>query len=309
MRQIVADVCGRRVVSAETTEPVLLGAAMLGAVAAGRHDLGGAMRAMSRLGQIVEPAGGEIAALHQRKRLAFETLQRAERDIRAVAAPRWPLLVVFDCDGVLVDSEPISLALTREHLSRHGFETSEAEGRDLFLGISSASARQIAEARLGGPLPDDFEAELSRATLARFEGELRGVPHLREAVSALGRPVCVASSGSPERIRASLRIVGYADLFGPNVFSARAVANGKPAPDLFLHAAAKLGFDAKDCLVVEDSVAGVTAARAAGTVAFGFVGGAHLAESDYAQRLIDAGAALTFDDMRDLPDLVARFKR
>jgi D-ribulokinase len=309
VRQIVADVCGRRVVSAETTEPVLLGAAMLGAVAAGRHDLAGAMRAMSRLGQIVEPSGGEIAALHARKRLAFETLQRAERDIRALATPRWPALVVFDCDGVLVDSEPISLALVREHLARHGFAVSEDEGRDLFLGISAASARRIAETRLGEPLPDDFEAQLSRDTLARFENELRGVPYLREAVMGLGRPVCVASSGSPERIRASLRIVGYADLFGANVFSAREVANGKPAPDLFLHAAAKLGFAPSDCLVVEDSVAGVTAARAAGMVAFGFVGGGHHAEGDYGERLLASGAALTFDDMRELASLVESFKR
>ena len=309
VRQIVADVCGRRVVSAETSEPVLLGAAMLGAVAAGRHDLSGAMRAMSRLGQIVEPAGGEIAALHARKRLAFETLQRAERDIRAASALRWPYLVLFDCDGVLVDSEPISLAMTREHLARHGFEVSEAEGRDLFLGISAASARKIAEARLGGPLPDDFEAQLSRETLARFEGELQGVPHLREAVAALGRPVCVASSGSPERIRASLRIVGYADLFGPRLFSAREVAHGKPAPDLFLHAARSLGVAPTDCLVVEDSVAGVTAARAAGMTVFGFTGGAHLAQSDYGARLRAAGAALVFDDMRKLPGLVEGFER
>jgi len=309
VRQIVADVCGRRVVSAETTEPVLLGAAMLGAVAAGRHDLGGAMRAMSRLGQIVEPAGGEIAALHARKRLAFETLQCAERDIRAASAPRWPKLILFDCDGVLVDSEPISLALTREHLARHGFAVTEDEGRDLFLGLSSASARKIAEGRMGGPLPDDFEAELSRETLARFEGELQGVPHLREAVAALARPVCVASSGSPERIRASLRIVGYADLFGPRLFSAREVAQGKPAPDLFLHAARALGVAPQDCLVVEDSIAGVTAARAAGMVVFGFVGGAHHAESDYGERLQAAGAASAFDDMRELAGLVESFKR
>jgi HAD superfamily hydrolase (TIGR01509 family) len=287
---------------------VLLGAAMLGAVAAGRYDLGGAMRAMSRLGQIVEPAGGDIAALHARKRVAFETLQRSERDIRAASAPRWPKLVLFDCDGVLVDSEPISLAIIREHLARLGFAVSEDEGRDLFLGVSSASARQIVEGRLGAPLPDDFEAELSRATLARFEGELQGVAFLREAVAALARPVCVASSGSPERIRASLRIVGYADLFGPRLFSAREVARGKPAPDLFLHAARKLDVAPKDCLVVEDSVAGVTAARAAGMVAFGFVGGAHHADGGYGERLIEAGAALAFDDMRELASLVESFK-
>ena len=306
VRQIVADVCGRRVAAAETDEPVLLGAAMLGAVAAGRYDLNGAMRAMSRLGEVIEPAGGEIAALHARRRVAFETLQRAEREIRASAQPSWPKLVVFDCDGVLVDSEPISLALTRATLAGHGLHLDETEGRDLFLGVSAASARKIAEARLGGPLPDDFESELARAVIAQFERELRGVPYVREAVAALGRPVCVASSSSPERIRASLGIVGYADLFGPRVYSAHDVANGKPAPDLMLHAAGKLGVAPADCLVVEDSVAGVTAARRAGMVAFGFVGGAHHAGGDYGERLREAGAALVFDDMRDLAGLVAR---
>ena len=170
VRQIVADVCGRRVVSAETDEPVLLGAAMLGAVACGRYDLTAAMRAMSRLGPIVEPAGGEIAALHARKRAAFETLQRAEREIRTRAATRWPKLVIFDCDGVLVDSEPISLGVTRAAMARHGLRLSEAEAQDLFLGVSATSARKAAEARLGAPLPQDFEARLAAEVIAAFEG-------------------------------------------------------------------------------------------------------------------------------------------
>ncbi len=305
VRQIVADVCGRRVVTAETEEPVLLGAAMLGAVAAGTYDIAGAMRAMSRLGQITEPAGGEIAALHARKRLAFEAMQRAEREIRAHAAPVWPKLVIFDCDGVLVDSEPISLAIVRATLSRHGLKVSENESRDLFLGISSASARKIAELRLGVALPEAFEADLAREVIAEFERDLQGVSGVREAIGALGRSVCVASSSSPERIRASLRIVGYSDLFGPRIFSAHDVANGKPAPDLLLHAAAQLGVAAADCLVVEDSVAGVTAAARAGMTVFGFTGGTHHAGGDYGARLAAAGAALVFDDMAALPALVA----
>jgi FGGY-family pentulose kinase/HAD superfamily hydrolase (TIGR01509 family) len=305
VRQIVADVCGRRVVTAETEEPVLLGSAMLGAVAAGRYDLTGAMRAMSRLSEITEPAGGDIAALHARKRASFEILQRAEREIRAVAARAWPKLVIFDCDGVLVDSEPISLALTRAHLARHGLELSEAEARDLFLGVSSASARKAAESRLAAPLPETFEADLGLELLASFERELRGIPNVRDAAAALGAPVCVASSSSPERIHVSLRIVGYADLFGPRVFSAREVENGKPAPDLLLHVAAALGVGPEDCLVIEDSIAGVTAARRAGMRVFGFTGGSHVQGGDYAARLIEAGAALTFSDMRELPRLAA----
>ena len=309
VRQIVADVCGRRVVTAETEEPVLLGSAMLGAVAAGRYDIVGAMRAMSRLGEITAPAGGEIAALHAQKRVAFETLQRAEREIRVSAAPTWPKLVIFDCDGVLVDSEPISLGLSRKMLAALGFEIDEAEARDLFLGISAASARKVAEARFGAKLPQDFEAEHARAVIAQFDRELKGVPFVREAVARLGRPVCVASSSSPERIRASLAIAGYADLFGPRLYSAHDVANGKPAPDLLLFAAERQGVAPADCLVIEDSAAGVEAARRAGMTVFGFVGGSHHGGGDYAQRLKAEGAALIFEDMRKLPELVQRMNK
>ena len=304
VRQIVADVCGRRVVTAETEEPVLLGSAMLGAVAAGRYDLSGAMRAMSRLEEITEPAGGDAAALHARKRLAFEALQRVERETRALGANLWPKLVIFDCDGVLVDSEPISLAVTRAFLARYGLPLTDEEGRELFLGLSSLSTRKIAESRLGAKLPESYEVEIGREIIEKFERELQGVPFVRETIGVLGCPVCVASSSSPARIRASLQIVGYADLFGPRVFSAHEVENGKPAPDLLLHAANTLGVAPADCLVVEDSVAGVTAAKRAGMIVFGFTGGTHVPGDDYARRLTDAGARLTFQDMRDLPKLI-----
>ena len=341
VRQIIADATGKRVAAPGTSEPVLLGAAMLGAVAAGRHTLRGAMAAMSRLESFHEPAGGEIAALHARKRRAFETLQDAERRVRQMmragqdaadagilasatspkpgaparraaissvrdAQPKmeWPEVVIFDCDGVLVDSEPISLARTREALARAGLRLSIDEVRDHFLGVSGQSIQGAAERTLGASLPPDFQRELAREILADFESAPRGVDGIREALAELGAPVCVASSASIERTRTVLRIVGYAEMFEPNVFSGAEVARGKPAPDLFLHAAACMGATAGGCLVIEDSVAGVTAAKRAGMTAFGFTGGAHLAGGAYGQRLCAAGAALVFDDMGELPRLI-----
>jgi beta-phosphoglucomutase-like phosphatase (HAD superfamily) len=132
---------------------------------------------------------------------------------------------------------------------------------------------------------------------------------LREALGDLGAPVCVASSSPPERIRASLRIVGYADLFGARVFSAAEVTRGKPAPDLFLHAARQLGAPPAACLVIEDSAPGVVAARRAGMTAFGFTGGAHAHGRKYRERLAEAGAVAIFDDMRELPALIASTRK
>jgi HAD superfamily hydrolase (TIGR01509 family) len=214
---------------------------------------------------------------------------------------RWPDVVIFDCDGVLVDSEAIALSRTRASLARLGLDLDENETRDLFLGVSAQSMRAIAERTLGARLPPDFQPELAREILKDFERELKGMEGIGEAVAALGARVCVASSSTPERIRASLRIVGYADLFEPNVFSAAEVARGKPEPDLFLHAARCLGAEPGACLVVEDSVPGVTAARRAGMTVFGFTGGAHAKGSEYSERLLAAGASLVFDDMRELP--------
>lgn len=216
----------------------------------------------------------------------------------------WPEIVIFDCDGVLVDSEPIALARTREALGRHGLSLSDDEARERFLGVSAQSMQGMAERDLGAALPPDFQGELARAILADFERELKGVEGLREALGEIGAPVCVASSSSMERIRASLRIVGYSALFEPNVFCAADVARGKPHPDLFLHAAARMGVKPSRCLVIEDSVPGVTAALRAGMTAFGFIGGTHISGPEHGQRLREAGAALVFDDMRALPRLI-----
>jgi D-ribulokinase len=306
VRQIVADAIGRPVAVAETSEPVLLGAAMLGAVAAGRRTLLEAMTTMSRLGGVCEPAGGEIAALHGAKRRVFEGLQQSERDARATMREArssqrrsWPKVIIFDCDGVIVDSETIALDRTRAVLRRYGLDLSAEQARERFLGVSAQAIQRMAERELGAKLPANFLDELTQDIIAAFE---HGV---REALAELGDgAVCIASSSSLERTRASLRIVGYTRLFEPNLFSAAEVAHGKPAPDLFLHAAKRMGAQPADCLVIEDSEPGVTAAVRAEMTVFGFLGGGHIVGNAHGERLTAAGAAQVFDDMRELPQRI-----
>ena len=222
---------------------------------------------------------------------------------------RWPEVVIFDCDGVLVDSEVLASARLGAALERLGLKLDESQIRELFLGVSEQSMLGIAERALGAPLPPEFQSELANDVLADFERELKGIKGIAELIGRLDARVCVASSSSIERIRASLRIVGYANLFEPHVFSASEVARGKPEPDLFLHAAQRMGASAADCLVIEDSVHGVTAARRAEMVVFGFTGGAHAHGQEYNARLVEAGAAVVFDDMRELPGLLDDWRR
>jgi D-ribulokinase len=306
VRQIISDACGKVVSTPETSEPVLLGSAMIGAVAAGKESLLSAMGSMSALTGRTEPAGGPMAAFHARKRRALAILERAEREIRkSMRATRWPKVVVFDCDGVLVDSEVISLGVTRRMLAEAGLRLSDDETRKRFLGRRQDAVLQRVEAELGSPLPNDFTGALSREILATFERDLKGVDGVRQAVEGLDARVCVASSSAPERLRFALRVTGYESLFAPNIFSSAAVPRGKPSPDLFLFAARSMGAAPEDCLVIEDSVAGVTAARAAGMKVFGFVGGSHFSGPAQAAELTAAGADLIFDDMARLPEIVA----
>ena len=307
VRQIIADVCGKIVESPETLEPVLLGSAMVGAVASGAQTMTSAMASMSTIAPgAAAPAGGAIAAFHARKRHAFEMLRQTEREIRALTRKsRWPELVIFDCDGVLVDSEVIALRVTRRRLGEAGLRLTDEETRERFLGMRLDSVLRIAEAELGAPLPKEFPDDLSREILTAFAHELKGVERVRQAVKGLRARVCVASSSAPERLRLALRVAGYENLFAPNIFSAAEVAEGKPSPDLFLFAARAMGAAPKDCLVIEDSVAGVAAARAAGMMVFGFVGASHFSRADEGADLTAAGAEVIFDDMARLPDLVA----
>ena len=214
-------------------------------------------------------------------------------------------LVIFDCDGVLVDSEVMSCRAHADVLTRHGYPITPEEVLQRFLGVSDREARMIIEAELGRGLPDDFEAQVKQATLQRYADDLRPVPYVGEAVAAIELPKCVASSGTPEKIRHGLTCAGLYDVLAPHIFSASQVKRGKPAPDLFLFAAEQMKALPARCVVIEDSIPGVTGAVAAGMTVLGFHGGSHC-RLGYADALRAAGAAVTFDDMRQLPGLIGQ---
>ncbi|MDO8398285.1 MAG: HAD family hydrolase [Bradyrhizobium sp.] len=217
-------------------------------------------------------------------------------------------LVIFDCDGVLVDSEVISCAAHAETLTRHGYPITSDQVLERFLGVSDREARQTIETELGRQLPDDFESQMKQATLQRYAADLKTIPHISEAIAAIGLPKCVASSGTPEKIRHGLGCAGLYDLLAPHIFSASQVNRGKPAPDLFLFAAGQMLAAPARCLVIEDSLAGIAAAVAAGMPVLGFYGGSHC-RPGHGDRLRAAGAAAIFGDMRQLPDLIAQIGR
>lgn len=220
-------------------------------------------------------------------------------------------LVIFDCDGVLVDSELLSLAAARAALGRAGLVLGADEVRETYLGRSGAFLVADVEVRLGRTLPADFLERLGEEVFAAFRRDLRAIPHVREAVETTGVPRCVASSSTHARIGLSLELAGLADLFDGRVFSATDVACGKPAPDLYLHAAERCGADPARCVVIEDSAPGVVAGRAAGMTVLGFLGGSHVDPTRDGPRLRQAGAVALFDDMRllggALRDLSAQY--
>ncbi|WP_456625390.1 HAD family hydrolase [Bradyrhizobium sp. URHC0002] len=219
-----------------------------------------------------------------------------------------PNLIIFDCDGVLVDSEAISCRAHAEVLSRHGYPITQEQVFDRFLGRSTRQANSEVEAELGRALPDDFHVQLQDEQFRSFEADLEAVPHIHAALDAIVQPVCVASSGSQQRMRLTLGRTLLYDRFAPNIFSSSQVVNGKPAPDLFLFAASKMNVAPERCIVIEDSVAGISGAVAAGMTVLGFHGGSHC-RSGHGESLRAVGAALTFDDMRTLPDLIVRIGR
>jgi HAD superfamily hydrolase (TIGR01509 family) len=217
-------------------------------------------------------------------------------------------LLIFDCDGVLVDSELIAHAAMAELMTELGRPMILPEALGIFAGRSLRDALAAAEAWLGAPIPPEASAQAGRRLLARFRRELKPVEGVRAAIEALPHPRCVASSSTRERIEVSLEVTGLAPLFGANVFSADQVANGKPAPDLFLLAARSLGAAPRDCIVIEDSPLGIQAARAAGMGTVGFAGASH-ANALLAGRLADAGAETVIRAMTDLAAAVERLRQ
>jgi HAD superfamily hydrolase (TIGR01509 family) len=208
-------------------------------------------------------------------------------------------MIIFDCNGVLVDSEPIATAVAAEAFQRIGINMTPDMVARYFTGRRPADMFAEVEKAAGVQLPPKFASVLAAATLVRLSQEVRAIPHVAHALSWLRGPKCVASSSGLDRVRVSLEATELTRFFGGNVFSANDVAEGKPAPDLFLHVAQNTGIQPSDCIVVEDSPAGVTAAVAAGMTAIGFVGGSH-ADEGLPGKLEQAGAITVIADMRAL---------
>jgi HAD superfamily hydrolase (TIGR01509 family) len=206
-------------------------------------------------------------------------------------------LVIFDCDGVLVDSDRISLRIQAQRISALGLETTYEDCLGDFLGLGMPATLRILSERLGRPVPDGWVEELSAAVNEAFERELTPVPGIIEALDDIELPTCVASSGTHDKMRFTLGLTGLYDRFAGRIFSAEEVRRGKPAPDLFLHAAACMDIPPEDCAVVEDSPFGVAAAKAAGMRVLGF------AATTPAERLAEADTVFT--TMTELPQLVA----
>jgi HAD superfamily hydrolase (TIGR01509 family) len=212
-------------------------------------------------------------------------------------------LIIFDCDGVLVDSEPIAHGLLAQMMTDLGYPMTTAESVEKFTGRSLADTLPLIEGVLGRSIPDQIGQHYSRLLLERLGRDLKPIAGVKKAVAMLRYPRCVASSSSLERIHLSLEVTGLSSLFGSNIFSATQVTRGKPAPDLYLLAATKMGVAPQDCVVIEDSALGVTAGRAAGMEVIGFTGGTH-SMADAARHLSSAGVYHIVSSMTELPAIV-----
>jgi len=218
--------------------------------------------------------------------------------------------VLFDLDGVLVDSEPMSLEALACEMRAIGIDEATAGSmRDRYLGVSMPKVRRDVAERLGRCCPSDFEESYLRRLYAFYD---QGLPRIAPMVEALDRlqaaglATCIASGGSIPRIRRTLASAGLSERFGDRIFSGEDVPEGKPAPDLVLHAATEIGVPPKRCVVVEDSPHGLRGAIAAGMRAVGFTGGRHLdgIREAHGDRLFEAGAEAVIRDARDLVALV-----
>jgi HAD superfamily hydrolase (TIGR01509 family) len=214
-------------------------------------------------------------------------------------------LLIFDCDGVLVDSEVLAHDTLREMMASLGRPMTMDEAVREFAGGSLADTVATVGRLLGRPLPPDIGEHFGQLLLERFRRELKPMPGVRDAILALPFSRAVASSSTPERLRLSLEVTRLAPLFGEHVFSAVQVARGKPAPDLYLLTARTLGEPPERCIVIEDTTRGVAAGHAAGARVIGFAGGGH-ATPALAEDLARAGAEVVITAMGELPAVVRR---
>ena len=215
-------------------------------------------------------------------------------------------LIIFDCDGVLVDSEILSSQIYADYLTAVGFPHTPAECDARYLGMTDASMVRIF-AQQGTPLPDTFVDDVLALEHDVMARDLQAIPDIHAALRDIDVPYCVGSSGHPGKINHSLTKTGLADFFGSNIFSGTQVENGKPAPDLFLFAAEQMNTPPERVLVIEDSPAGVQAGVAAGMTVVGFTGGSHISPG-HDDTLCGLGAHHILDHMNGLPDLIARLQ-
>jgi HAD superfamily hydrolase (TIGR01509 family) len=207
-------------------------------------------------------------------------------------------LVIFDCDGVLVDSERIAVKIDAQVFAELGLPLTEQEVVDRFVGRSDTYIGTQLEADLGRPFPAGWEEQFAPLYREAFAAELQPVDGVIDALERITVATCIASSGSHEKMRYTLGLTGLYERFAGRIFSVEEVERGKPAPDLFLHAAQRMDAMPERCAVVEDSHWGVEAARAAGMRAFGYAGGLT------PRQRLEGRATIVFDDMRQLPDLI-----
>jgi HAD superfamily hydrolase (TIGR01509 family) len=206
--------------------------------------------------------------------------------------------IIFDCDGVLVDSEVLSCRCLSEVLATCGIDLEVSEAIELFLGRSTNAVLQHYAARRPA-LPDNFRSDLKLRVREAFQSSLQPIQGVSSLLSDLPAPHCVASSSDLDRVSFSLARTNLSTYFGDRIYTSEMVAHGKPAPDLFLYAAEKMRAMPARTLVIEDSVSGVRAAKAAGMKVWGFVGGSHYKTRDGRAILYAAGADRVFDRMAD----------
>jgi HAD superfamily hydrolase (TIGR01509 family) len=216
--------------------------------------------------------------------------------------------VIFDCDGVLVDSEILALEVELAAAATLGLTYDLDDYKARFMGMTTAAFFELLEqdcrAKTGRDLPVDFRDACYSQYRKALSSRLTEVNGALDAVRAIGHPKAVASSSNADALEEKLRITGLWEHFVPHVYSTDLVAHGKPAPDIFLHAATKLEAAPQDCLVIEDSVNGVRAARAANMRVWGFLGGGHMDERA-GRRLLEAGAERIVADWQDAASLLA----
>lgn len=232
-------------------------------------------------------------------------------------SPIWPIstveavrnisaseLIIFDCDGVLLDSEIVAARVHARAFARIGWPVSESELMRRFAGIPEAEMYEAVSHGLGRSLPSDHEQVVESELEYALRHELKAVAGVHDLLVSVRLPKCVASNSSPARLKFCLSLTGLYDQFAPDIFSAAMVARGKPAPDLYLFAAKQMGYDPCRCIAIEDSVVGVRAAVGAGIRVIGFCGASHCGEH-HAAKLVAAGAMMTIGSMRELGVVLA----